>query len=480
MNRNFITLLILTFPLLIRLLNYNLGRFHGDDLMGAYFSNHLNFNTLNPFAGIPIPATDWEAQFAPPFFILQKIFFMVFGANLLTVKLSILPYVFIISLLIYSLTKLITDKKTALIAVFLYSFLAFNIYMETVGLWVVSGSAVFLIFFYLLINYLKIKSSSAAFIMGISCAISYLFYFTGYAAFPVMAVVLFGQLLMIRNIKIFKNCLLALTGFALILSPYLIYTFHNNNYFIERAQQMSFLTPNVNHLKLMIRSLYENGLGGHGGVNFGHFALFDRFSLSLLLLGLLTSIFLTVKKPLIFSLIYFVIILSFIPFIFSLPPPAYHRLDLIFPFVSIISALPFYLLLSTNKLNNFIKYLTVFIFLIIYAFVNETYFLAATYNENYNSTLKVAGYINNRFPNRMVYSASYPGFIFDKIYYFSEGKNAKKIDVGYHLTYLKDFKYNEKYVYVITFPEEFDDDFISIDPNGKLIKFNNEYSLFVN
>src|SRR3989344_7642531 len=128
MNRKIIILFVLILPLLVRVANYNLDRIHGDDIMSAYFSDHISLAKLNPYAGIPEPFTDGEAQFAPPFFILQKLFFTVTGANLLTIKLSILPYVALTSLMIFLIAREILSPASALIAVFLYAFLAFNIY----------------------------------------------------------------------------------------------------------------------------------------------------------------------------------------------------------------------------------------------------------------------------------------------------------------------------------------------------------------
>ena len=488
---------IILLPLIVRISHYNLNRIHGDDLMAAYFSTTQDFPRINFFSGIPTVRTDWESQFPSPFFILQKIFFILFGESLLTVKLSIIPYVLVVTIMIFLITKSILNEKVAAISVFLYSFFAINLYLETIGLWVISGTAVFLVFFYFLICNLKKNNAINSMFMGLFSGFSYLFYFNSYIAFPIMTLVFFCQLLIIKKLYVVRNFLISIVGFAVVISPFFTYANTFENYFTDRLIQVSLLTgawssisKDVSQGKsifpflkdnifLTIKSFYIDGIGGQGGVNFGRLALFESFSLYLFLSGLL-FLFILVPRKIELLLLLLVVIFSIIPIILSIPPPAYHRFALAFPFINIISALPFYVILKVLRIHSSIKYILIFMIIIIYGAKNQSYYLTSVKAEKYHPILYVSDYINKNFPVRNVYVAAYPGYAFDKIYYFSREKNATGIYVEYHETFLAHFNRNEKYVYVVLFPDVFNDRFSRADPNGRVINLSADYSLFVN
>lgn len=490
-------LLITSLPTIVRITNYQPNRIHGDDLMAAYFSATQDFPKINFFSGIPTLRTDWESQFPSPFFILQKIFFIFFGVSLLSVKLSIIPYVFIVTIMIFLITKFILNEKVAAIAIFLYSLFAINLYLETIGIWVVSGTAVFLVFFYFLICNFKKNTTFDSVFMGIFSGFSYLFYFNSYIAFPLMVLVFLTQLLIVRKWYVISNFLISFVGFAIVISPFFTYAFNFENYFTDRLLQVSLLTgawssisKDVSQGKsiypylkdnffLTIKSFYFDGIGGQGGVNFGKLALFERFSLYLFLSGLL-FLFMLVHRKIELLLFLLVVIYSIIPIIFSIPPPAYHRFALAFPFINIISALPFYVILKVKRIHSSIKYILIIMVIIIYGIKNQSYYLTSVKAEKYHPILYASDYVNKNFPARNVYVAAYPGYAFDKIYYFSRGKNAKSLHVEYHETLLGNFNRNEKYVYVVLFPDVFNDKFSHVDPDGRIINISESYSLFVN
>lgn len=492
---------IIILPSLVRIANYNLGRNHiliADDLITAYFSATHNFLKINFFSGVPVEKVHWVAQFPTPFFVLQKIFFLAFGENLLTIKLSVLPYVFIVSLMLFLIVKEIFNKKTAAISVILYSFFTISLYFETLGLHFISSTAIFIIFFYLLLLNLRQNTPFYSALVGISCGFCYLFYTTSYIAFPFLILFFSIQLIKIRRFSIVKNFLITMVAFLIVLSPFLTYAYKFDNYFNSRIKQVSLLTgewsEEKNRIKSgenayliikgnllkSIKSLYRNEIGGHGGYNFGRLAFFDRFSLYLFILGCLIGIILLFKKVEMFF-IFLVIIISFITGIaLTIPPPAYHRFSLAFPFIALIFSLPFYVLLSIKKIPSSIKILAVFILFAIYVFNNQSYFLHSIKDKEKSENLQLARYINQKFPNRNIYVASFPGFAFEKSYYFSPNKRARTIQTDYHNNILKKFNPNEKYVYVIIFPEEFNEKFKKLDGKGTLIQFSENYSLFVN
>ncbi len=496
--KNLIIILAILLPSIIRITNYNLSRIHGDDLITAYFSATENFAKINFFSGIPSDKGQWVAQFPTMFFALQKIFFLCFGEGVLSVKLSVIPYVLIISLMLFLIIREIFNAKTAIITVILYAFLPISLYHETLGLHFVSSTAPFMIFFYFAILQWKKNRPVYSVLTGLFCGFCYLFYNTSFIAFPLMLILYFLQLINVRKLSVIGNFGLAIVTFLIVLSPYLTYALKYNNYFFSRTSQVSLLSGSwsgikdkiargesstLNEIKesltISLKSFYQDGIGGHGGYDFGHLAFFEKYSLYLFIAGAIIGIFLIFTNFEVLF-IYLTILFCFSAMVFSTPPPAYHRLSLSFPFLSMILSIPFYILLSLNKTNRLIRYIVCVIFIFIYMYFNQQYFLKSIKGEEYHESLRISDYINKNFPGRNIYVASYPGFGFDKVYYFSQGKNAKSITTGYHDGFITTFNPNEKYVYAIIFPEDFNDKFQQLDPNGKIINISKGYSLFVN
>ena len=74
---------------------------------------------------------------------------------------------------------------------------------------------------------------------------------------------------------------------------------------------------------------------------------------------------------------------------------------------------------------------------------------------------------------------AFPSFALYKVYYFFDNKREIKID--YHDSFLTNFNTKEKYVYIILFPDQFDEKFKKADPNGKLIRgVTTVYTIFAN
>ncbi|HMA17791.1 MAG TPA: hypothetical protein VKS03_05060, partial [Thermoanaerobaculia bacterium] len=95
-----LTAALLLLPALVRIAHMDADRVHGDELMTAYFSTHQDFLHTSFFEPMPNRA-EWVSQFPKPFFLLQRWFFDLAGASRVTVWLSTLPYVVLVSVLLY-------------------------------------------------------------------------------------------------------------------------------------------------------------------------------------------------------------------------------------------------------------------------------------------------------------------------------------------------------------------------------------------
>ncbi len=94
--------------------------------------------------------------------------------------------------------------------------------------------------------------------------------------------------------------------------------------------------------------------------------------------------------------------------------------------------------------------------------------------------MRLSRLINRDFPDRDVSVAAFPSFGFARCYYFAPGRKARRVVTDYHKAFLEAFNPDEKYVYVITIPKDFEEKFARLDPRGRIIHFSPSYSLFVN
>jgi 4-amino-4-deoxy-L-arabinose transferase-like glycosyltransferase len=488
-------------PSVVRIVNYNLVRIHGDDMLTAYFSAHYNLLKTNFLAPVPPNLVDWVCQFPSPFFFLQKLFFIFFGESLLSVKLSVIPYVLIVSLMLFLIVKEIFNNKVGVLALVLYAFFAPSIYLETLGLHFISSTAIFMIFFYFLLLHLKSRKLKNLILAGIFCGLCYLFYSSSYIALPILFLFFFWELITKNNrLLTIRNYFVGFILSLLILFPFFFIMIRYHNFYIaNRAAQVSLLggewsTPGktvkststaiqivFSNFKISFQSIYKNNIGGHGGYNFGHFAFFDKFNMVLFILGLILSCFLMIrrKKQEIFFIIIVVSISFIIGVVLTIPPPAFHRFSLAFPFLIILMVTPFYFIFKMSKKCWIIFSITVLI-LCFYIAINFNYFKQQEKSELVSENIKLSKIIIEKFPKRNIYIASFPGFVFEKTFYFVETSPRRKIKTDYHINLLNSFNNHEKYIYIIIFPEVFNSKFQEKDPIGKIIYFSSQYSLFVN
>lgn len=504
MKKRFEKIIILAaifLPSVVRILFYNLDRIHGDDMLTAYFSAHYNLLKTNFFAPVPPNPRDWVSQFPSPFFFFQKIFFLIAGENLLSIKLSVIPYILIVSVFLFLITKKLVNEKIAFISLFFYAFFAPSLYLETLGLHFISSTAVFMIFFYFALRNLKSHKKIDVFLAGIFCAFCYLFYSSSYIAFPVFILFFLWEIVFTKQkLKIFKNYALGFFVFAIILSPFIFNMIQTKNFYLTaRYDQVSLLSgtwsPDAKtiktssdasrvilaNMKLAVSSMWQDGIGGHGGYNFGHLAFFDKFNLAMFILGLLASFyFLFVKKSVGLMFVFAVIIISFLTgVVLTIPPPAFHRFSLAFPFIAIIMAIPFYSVFKVFQ-NRRAAIFFVAVFIVIFGTINLTYFKRQVEGEDKNNDVALSKLIIEKYPNRNIYVATFPGFVFEKVFYFLDKPPRRKIRTDYHINFLNNFNKHEKYLYIIIFPESFNNEFREKDPSGTIIKYSGQYSLFIN
>lgn len=510
------------------------ARYHGDEVISAYYSAQYSILKNNFFAPVPINKSDWVCQFPSLYFFLQKIFFLFFGENIISARFSVLPYVFLISIFLFLLCQYLYNKKIARLSLILYAFFAPALYFETRSFHFVSSTAIFLINFYLLIIYPKsTNKSTIATLIGWSLAFSYLFYTSSYLALPItiffyltliIQILLKKQQNLSKFRQITQDFILSILIAGLILLPFFTQMVLDKNfYLLERTKQVDLLSgtwsphpktlsqhPQIStviniisqNLLVSLKSIYQDNTQGDNGFWFNHLPFFDQFTLLLFILGCLACLFLIFKKKhcqslILINLLTIVIAAFILGIVLTIPPPAFHRFTLAYPFLIIIIMAIFYLFdLFIIHLQNHHRWQhqpwqkifhlsqsgILFLIIVIYIFFNINHFLTAICLEDTPKEIPLVNSINQNYQNKKIYLAAFPNFhLYKVIYFFGQG-NVKKMtpqQVDYHQKLLNNFNPNENYLYILLYPKEFKQLFIEKDSSGQFLPYSEDYGLFV-
>lgn len=486
-------------PVAVRLVNADAHRLHTDEFITSYFSATHDFLHTSFFASMPAKG-QWNAQFPSSYFFLQRIFFDLFGATVLTIRLSILMYVALVSGMLFLITRDLFDSPTAIAASVLSAFFAISVYLETFGFHFISSTAVFMVFFYFALRMYRTGALYDAARTGVAAGLCYLTYYSSYLALPVLLIFAAGAWLRTRSWAAVQNLAIALGGILLVVSPFVAEGIRSGEYLSRRANEISLLTgewsphreavakganpaPIVrDNLFLALAAMARDGVGGHGGYDFGHQAMFDRFALALFVIGAAGALALAVRKP----EILFVLLVIGAAFlggvVLTIPPPAYHRFSIAFPFLAIVMAVPFFLLRKIPRLPPFVANAVTAGVLLLFACRNQRQLAEAAFRDVPLRELELARFVNQRYPGRPLYVAAFPNFAYDRMYYFSgpQSRLRPRVQTDYHANLLNTFNHHEKYVYVVIFPEAFEKPFRTADPRGKFFRFSNDFAVFAN
>jgi hypothetical protein len=470
-------------------------------MLTAYFSVHYDWVKDSFFGAVPVNRADWVSQFPSVYFAGQKLVFAVLGLGIYQTMVSTLPYVYITAWSLFVLGSSLLTKKLGLVAVILYAFFPPSLYLETIGLQFSMSTAIYSLLLVGLLGYWSTKRVVWAMLSGIVAGFAYLGYTSSYIALPV--ILGFFAVLIITQAKIRRKVvvggLIALGCFLITWLPFGVYIL-TNNYLVQRTNQVALLggewsadkDPKLlsaqrlqalgNHTINSVRSLVIDGIGGHGGYNFGQQRLLQPVGLGLLIIGLVTVCYLIViKRQGFWGVILVSVLFAFAGVVFSIPPPAFHRFSLAFPLIILIMSAAFYFVMRL-PINRYVGGAVIIIALITYGVTNLTVFQQMVKQEVPNDNILMAKMMNNYCgeKERRWYVAAFPGFALEKILYVLGGNQQRLIMTDYHVNLLKSFNRYEKYCYAILFPQEFNSKFYGLDVSGKIIPVGSSYSLFVN
>ncbi len=490
-------ILVVLLPVLVRLASLRPDRIHGDDLITAYFSTRYDLWRADFFAPVPPNPADWVSQFPAPFFALQKLFFVIFGETLLTVKLSIVPYVFLVSGFLYAIARELVDDRAATLAVILYAFFGPSVYLETLGLHFVSSTAVFLAFFYVSLLELRGRAPRHALLAGMAAGACYLFYLSSYLALPIAALFFLARGAAERERHVSRSLGLFTLGLVMVLAPFAGEALQKPNALLRRFEQVSLIggewaypqqsgremtaaqTVRDNELK-SLQSIYRAGIGGSGGYDFGKQPLLEPLALSLFALGALRAVALARRKVEWALVLAATALFFFVNVGLSIPPPGFHRFSIGFPFLCLLFALPLHALLEASSGGYACRATVVAAVVVAFAATQTWYARRAMLLESDFEDLRLARFIDEQFPGRPLYVAAFPTYAFERFYHFARDGRDRQVTSDYHSTLLEDFDARRKYLYIVTLPDAFDAQFTERDPGGRLIHFSSRFSVFVN
>lgn len=447
----FLLFSIIVLALTIRIiLMQNASSFHNDEYLSAYFSYSLpDFSKLDWFSIYPVPR-DWIWQFPVLYFFFQKLFFNIFGIGTLTMRLSIVPYIIIIFTFLFLIVKRLYTKEAAYLTLVILAVFSPDLYLSRWSLHFISSTAFFLAATYFFILSVKEGRKKHFALLGFFLGLCYMVYYSSYLAVPLLF--FYALALIIKKricISTLKNFLLTVLVFIYTISPLATYAMKVENFLINRVEQVKLINgswspykdlqinsmPTFEILKkqtvLSVKSLYTDGIGGHGGYVFGNLALFDKITFLFILLGILYFLFKIVKKRDVNSL--FLLMSIFAAFttgmIFTTPPPAFHRISLIFPFLALIISVTvievYFLIVRKYK-----KLALIFLVLCIVALVtsNTVHFRKVLAKDGPDDPdyPKIQQYLNQQ-NKKMFYVAAFDSYGLGKILFIRSGGKLNSI-----------------------------------------------------
>ena len=491
--------LLLCVPAFARAANASLAFTHPDEFALAWFSRQYNFMTTNFFGPIP-PEPVWTFQSPSLYFVVQKLVLAVIGTAPLDVKLSTLPWVLLTAGALFLVARALFGTLVAVLSVAVYAFLAPSVYAESFGIPNTASTALLLVFFLCALYNGRKPTPGTAIATGVACSLCYLAYTSSYAAAPLL--VLFAALscLEVPAGRVVKSLAIALGTIVIVLLPFMVGAAKSSDFFLQRISQTvpivgkllgrDVAQEDVSRSRSQLAAswaancayFWRNDVGGTAGFEFGRRALLDPVSVGFLVAGaLLAPAMVRRRGELVLVALFAAVNIASLGF--ANPPPHITRLANLFPFVAMIIALPIAGALRLRSSPTWLRSALATALLAVVIGCNLGHLHAAQARdtdqgrEDYED-IKVAVFLKEHFPGKEIRVAAFGGFHLEYTLRFFLPRST--IVTNYHDQFLQAFDHRVDCVYVLLFPEEFDEKFRRADPEGELItNVSRKYGIFV-
>lgn len=489
-------------PVAVRVLNMEIDplRTHQDEFVTGYFSATRDFAHESLFAPIP-DRFEWMASFPRPFFLLQRAFFLLFGESARTLRLSVQVYVVIAAAALFLLVEELLGRAAAWAAATLFGFMAIALYFETLGLSFVTSAAALTVFFLCATRAFRSGEMRAGALAGVTGGFCYLAYYGSYLAGPLLGAFAVLAALSGRRRTAGRTLLVATAGMLVVVAPFLAWDVASGDEYLRRFRQVALTTGTWSpyrravsagassasivgrNLAASAEAFVRDGVGGSGGYTFGRLAPFDRFSLALLVGGAVAALVLGLRRRESRELL---LVLAVVGAAFlagvalTIPPPAYHRFTVAFPFLAILMAVPFALIARSRSLSAGMRLAIPAGLLVLYATFNEARFVEAIVRDRTSDDLLAVSLLRQRFGGRDPVMALARYSDLDRTLYFYEPPPRRPAARGFHRWLLRDLDTGRKYAYVTALPDRFRESFRRADPNGRMYRISWLYGIFAN
>lgn len=491
-SKDFLVISLIVSIYLLLLLFFSRFVFHyqEDEFLTAYISANLpSLSNLSWFSLYPLD-NSWVTQFPILFFAFQKPFFNFLGVTIDAIRISVWPYHIASVILLWLIAKeFFTKRLFQILTILIFVFLAPNIYLSSLGLHFISSTVFFLGSFYAFLILLKKPNYIAALLCGIFMGFSYLTYASSYITLPSLLLFLILFLLFNRRYRVLIFFLISFLVFLAIVSPYLGHTAGDSNFLFKRVNQVSIANSdnsyNINRsfydkLVYNFESLYTNDRGGVNEYYFGRQALYNSITFILLLVGLITFSYYTLRKDIIYSFPPIVIVVVFIlGMVLTVPPGAFHRTYISFPFIALIITGGLEFLASRLKKKN-LKLILLPSIILIFILTNLLHAYSMVEADKKISILTDSYYIEHFIKktlngdNRILISA-YPAYHLGKELFFRTN-NAYSIKTDYFPHQAQAFRKGD--LLILHYPEDEQIKTLrTMYPNGKVIESLGKYNL---
>jgi hypothetical protein len=333
-----------------------------DEFITGYTSYTLpSIIEIEWFAGYPGPG-EWIAGFPILYYALQRPFIELFGLSLETIRISTWPYHLISAGMVYLIGKeLFRCRPWAVVGAIIFVLLAPNLYMAGYGMHNISSTCFFLAALYGAIRMVRDDGHRWVVLAGIASIMAYLTYTSSYLTLPLIGLFIALTALFQRSWQPFLRFGWVVAIVIVGLAPFLTWALTENNYFIERGDQVNAISviygdeslenPTrelIDRIGTNIQSLYTSGIGGVTDYWFGRQSLFDWLTLSLLLVGIGIAVVQGVRQRSALHLTLVATVLATFVFgmLLTVPVGGFHRVSLAFPFVALLLVLPIRLVID--------------------------------------------------------------------------------------------------------------------------------------
>jgi MFS family permease len=274
-------------------------------------------------------------------------------------RLSIVPYLVVVFVSLFLIARRLYTKEAAYLAIFILAFFSPDLYLTRWALHFISCTAFFLLTTGFIIKSVEVGRRRDFALAGFFLGLCYMSYASSFLAAPLIFFYIV-VILIKRGVQrpVAVNFLLTAGMFVYTISPLATYALKVENFLVTRVNQIKLINGSwgpyhglqiiskqtfevvKNQAVLSIKSLYTDGIGGAGGYLFGNLALFDRLTFLFIVFSLFYFLYKIIKRKDVNSLFLLVIVLAtFVAgMVLTIPPPAFQRISLAFPFLCLLIA----------------------------------------------------------------------------------------------------------------------------------------------